>query len=84
MGFRRNVLLGTFLALLVIGSLLVAVSLSTTATGRMVLVVFVGALLTMGMVAGGFVWWVRREVGPEDPSEAAQERLERRMDDEDD
>jgi hypothetical protein len=84
MGFRRNVLLGTFLALLVIGSLLVAVSLSTTATGRVVLVVLVGALLTIGMVAGGFVWWVRREVGSEGPSEAAQERLERRMDDEDD
>jgi hypothetical protein len=84
MGLRRNALLGAFLSLVVIGGLLLAVSLSATATGRVVLVVLVGALLTIGMVAGGFVWWVRREVGSEGPCEAAQERLERRMDDEDD
>ena len=81
MGFRRNLLLGGVLAFVILGGLLAAFSLSVTPTGRVVLVVFVGLLLTIGMVAGGFVWWVRREIGSEGPSREVQERVERRMND---
>lgn len=81
MGVRRTVLLGAFLALVVLGSLLAAFTLSLTPTGRVVLLVFAGLLLTIGIVAGGFVWWVRREIGTEGPSEAVQERVDRRMND---
>ncbi|MFT4890666.1 MAG: hypothetical protein ACI9YT_001584 [Halobacteriales archaeon] len=81
MGVRRAVLLGAFLALVVLGSLLAAFTLSLTPTGRVVLLVFVGILLSIGIVAGGFVWWVRREIGTEGPSEAVQERVNRRTND---
>lgn len=81
MGVPRTALLGVFLAFVVLGGLLAAFALSLTSTGRVVLLVFAGVLLTIGIVAGGFVWWVRREIGTQGPSEAVQERVDRRMND---
>lgn len=83
MGFRRNLLLGGFVAVIVLGSLLAAFSLLQSQTGRMALVIFLGIILTIGIVAGGFVWWVRHEMGSTVSSEEIQERVDRRMNEDD-
>ncbi|MFW6376452.1 MAG: hypothetical protein ACOC0F_00600 [archaeon] len=83
MGLRRNLLVGGFLTVVILGGLLAASVLSLTPGGRVILVIFVGLLLTIGFVAAGFVWWVRREVGPKGPSEEVQKRVERRTNDDD-
>ncbi|MFQ3294471.1 MAG: apolipoprotein N-acyltransferase [Halobacteriales archaeon] len=83
MGFRWNLLLGGFVAVIVLGSLLAAFSLLQSQTGRMALVIFLGIILTIGVVAGGFVWWVRHEMGSTVSSEEIQERVDRRMNEDD-
>jgi cytochrome c biogenesis protein CcdA len=83
MGLRRNLFVGGFLTLVILGGLLAAFALSLTPGGRVILVLFVGLLLTIGFVAAGFVWWVRQEIGPNGPSEEVQKRVERRVNDDD-
>jgi apolipoprotein N-acyltransferase len=78
---RRIAVLGVVVIVLSLGILLAALSLSLTPTARLLLVLTFGVLLAIGISVGGFVWWVRRELGPGGPSEEVQERVERRMDD---
>lgn len=83
MGLRRNLLLGGLGVVVVLGSLLAVFSLLQSQTGRVALVIFVGIILTIGIVAGGFAWWVRHEMGSTGHSEEIQKRVDRRMNEDD-
>lgn len=79
---RWIAILGGLVAILLLGGLLALFTVSLTPAGRLLLVFFVGVLAMIAIAGGGFVWWVRRELGPGGPSEKVQQRVEDRIDEE--
>jgi len=77
---RWVTVVGAFVTILLLGGLLALFTVSLTPAARFLLVFFLGILAMIGIAAGGFVWWVRRELGPSEPSETVQQRLEERID----